>query len=176
MSIFSRFSTMRPVSMKRPGPTKQSATKKQLERENRHQAGYSLLEILVVLAIVAVLATLVAPRLLNQVDRSQVVAAKAQARSLKTSLDALRLDMGRYPTSEEGLSLLLAPPADASAQANWFGPYIDGDALPRDPWGNPYIYSPPKTDEAGVRRSPRIVSYGADNVEGGEGLDEDIEV
>ena len=144
-------------------------------RDNR-QAGYSLLEILVVLAIMAVLATLVAPRLFNQVDRSKITTAKAQARSLKTSLDALRLDIGRYPTAEEGLSLLVAPPSDASARASWFGPYVDGEALPVDPWGNAYVYIPPQTDESGLARGPRIVSLGADNAQGGTGLDEDIEV
>lgn len=143
----------------------------------RHaQRGYSLLEILVVLAIMAVLATLVAPRLFNQVDRSKITAAQAQARSLKTSLDAMRLDMGRYPTAEEGLSLLVAPPADAAARASWYGPYVDGDTLPTDPWGNAYRYFPPQTDETGLTRGPRIVTFGADNAEGGEGLDKDIEI
>ncbi|MEM8770374.1 MAG: type II secretion system major pseudopilin GspG [Pseudomonadota bacterium] len=141
----------------------------------RRQAGYSLLEILVVLAIMAVLATLVAPRLFNQVDRSKVTTAKAQARSLKTSLDAMRLDMGRYPTSAEGLSLLTAPPDDTAVRASWFGPYVDGD-LPVDPWGNPYRYFPPQTDENGLSTGPRIVSYGADNAEGGDGLNQDIEL
>lgn len=146
------------------------------QRQKRHwQAGYSLLEILVVLAIMAVLATLVAPRLFNQVDRSKVTTAKAQARSLKTSLDAMRLDMGRYPTAEEGLSLLIAPPAETAARALWYGPYVDGE-LPRDPWGNAYHYFPPQADETGLTQGPRIVSYGADNAEGGEGLDQDIEI
>ncbi len=148
---------------------------RRLTQKRRRQAGYSLLEILVVLAIMAVLATLVAPRLFNQVDRSKITTAKAQARSLKTSLDAMRLDMGRYPTAEEGLTLLIAPPNDASARALWFGPYVDGE-LPRDPWGNAYRYFPPQTDSAGLRQGPRIVTYGADNAEGGEGLDQDIAI
>lgn len=145
------------------------------ERGRDAQRGYSLLEILVVLAIMAVLATLVAPRLFSQVDRSKITTAKAQARSLKISLDAMRLDMGRYPTAQEGLSLLVAPPADAGARASWFGPYVDGD-LPADPWGNPYRYFPPQADENGLTRSPRIVTFGADNAEGGAGLDQDIEI
>ncbi len=143
--------------------------------DRRDQRGYSLLEILVVLAIMAVLATLVAPRLFNQVDRSKITTAKAQARSLKISLDAMRLDMGRYPTAEEGLLLLVAPPNDAATRASWFGPYVDGE-LPSDPWGNAYRYFPPQTDESGLTRGPRIVTYGADNAEGGEGLDQDIEI
>jgi general secretion pathway protein G len=143
--------------------------------KRRSQGGYSLLEILVVLAIMAVLATLVAPRLFNQVDRSKITAAQAQARSLKTSLDAMRLDMGRYPTAEEGLTLLVSPPNDPGARASWFGPYVDGE-LPTDPWGNAYRYFPPQTDETGLTRGPRIVTYGADNAEGGDGLDKDIEI
>jgi len=150
-----------------------SAVRKRRARKN--QRGYSLLEILVVLAIMAVLATLVAPRLFNQVDKSKVTAAQAQARSLKTSLDAMRLDMGRYPTAEEGLSLLVAPPQEAAARASWYGPYVDGD-LPVDPWGNAFRYFPPFTDDSGLTRGPRIVTYGADNAEGGEGLDRDIEI
>lgn len=142
-------------------------------RRTARQRGFSLLEILVVLAIMGVLATLVAPRLFNQVDRSKITAATAQARSLKTSLDAMRLDIGRYPTADEGLSLLVTPPNDPAARATWFGPYIEGD-LPADPWGNPYRYQPPSTDEAGFSLSPKIISLGADNAEGGAGANQDI--
>ncbi len=137
------------------------------------ERGFSMIELLVALAIMAVLASLVAPRLMNNVDRSKVQAAKAQARSLKTSLDALRLDMGRYPTAEEGLNLLVTPPQDAGLRANWFGPYMDGD-LPNDPWGNAYVYQPPTVGVNGVMGSPRIISYGADAETGGEGMNQDI--
>lgn len=139
------------------------------------QRGFSMIELLVALAIMAVLASLVAPRLLNQVDRSKVQAAKAQARSLKTSLDALRLDLGRYPTTEEGLALLTTPPADAALRSSWFGPYMDGD-VPADPWGNPYIYQPPVTDQNGLTGAPKIISYGADAQIGGAGMNQDIGV
>ncbi len=141
----------------------------------RLQSGYSLLEILVVLAIIGVLATLVGPRLFNQVDRSKVTAAKAQARSLKTSLSALRLDLGRYPTREEGLSILVTPPSDPGSGSLWGGPYIDGE-LPNDPWGNPYLYVEPSQDAAGFDLQPKIISYGADNEPGGAGLNQDIGV
>ena len=139
------------------------------------QRGYSLLEILVVLAIIGILATLVGPRLFTQVDRSKVTTAKAQARPLKISLDAMRFDLGRYPTSEEGLAILVEPPGDAGTQALWAGPYIDGQ-LPVDPWGNPYRYFEPAKDAAGFDLTPKIVSYGADNEPGGDGLNQDIEV
>lgn len=146
------------------------------KKQKRNAArGFSLLEMLAVLAIMGILATLVAPRLFNQVDRSKITAAQAQARSLKTSIDALRLDIGRYPTAEEGLNLLVAPPADPTARSSWLGPYIEG-ALPNDPWGNPYRYEPPGTDDAGFALKPKIYSYGADNEAGGAGMDADIEV
>jgi len=140
----------------------------------KNQKGFSLTELLVVMAIMALLASLVAPRLFNQLDKSKVSAARAQIRSLKTSLDALRLDIGRYPTREEGLSLLVKPPVSAGGNNNgqslWIGPYIDQD-IPFDPWGNAYIYVDPASSETGV---PRIISYGQDGKAGGTGLDSDV--
>ncbi|MEO0611723.1 MAG: type II secretion system major pseudopilin GspG [Pseudomonadota bacterium] len=138
------------------------------------ERGYSLLEILVVLAIIGVLATLVGPRLFNQVDRSKITAAKAQARFLKTSLEAMYLDIGRYPNDQEGLSLLVTPPTDPGLRAQWAGPYIDGD-LPVDPWGNDYRYEKPGQDAAGFNLRVKVVSLGADNEVGGTGLNQDIE-
>jgi len=129
--------------------------------------GYSLMEILVAVAIIAVLATLVAPRLFGQLDRSRVTAAETQIDSLETALDTMRLDLGRYPTEEEGLGLLLAPTADV--EALWAGPYLD-EALPPDPWGNPYRYQP----AASPAERGRVYSLGADNAEGGDGLAADI--
>ena len=117
------------------------------------------------------LVTLVAPRLLGQVDRSKVTAARAQIGALKTGLDTLRLDLGRYPTESEGLTLLVNRPADGAQGTMWFGPYIDG-ALPLDPWGNPYQYAPAAPDQPGS--SPVILSYGADGAPGGDGLNADI--
>lgn len=133
----------------------------------RHRAGYSLMEILVAVAIIAVLATLVAPRLFGQLDRSRVTVAETQIRMIETALDTMRLDIGRYPTEQEGLALL-SQPTDAVASM-WIGPYLEG-GVPADPWGNPYRYAPP-ADRAG---SARVYSFGADNAEGGTGLDADI--
>ena len=153
----------------------QTSTRRVASQARRKQDGFSLLEMLVVLAIMGLLATLVAPRLFSQIDRSKITAAKAQARSIRTSLDAMRLDIGRYPTAEEGLALLTAPPADPSLRTSWLGPYLEGQ-LPNDPWGNPYRYSPPGTDAAGFALKPRIYSFGADNQEGGNGMNADIEI
>lgn len=156
-----------------PDPASSEEKSHESKDAQKAQRGYSLLEILVVLAIIGVLATLVGPRLFNQVDRSKLTTAKAQARSLKTSIDAMYFDIGRYPTNEEGLSLLVVPPSDPALSTNWFGPYIDGD-LPKDPWGNDYRYKAPAKDQGGFDLRPQIFTYGADNEEGGSGLNQDI--
>ena len=138
-----------------------------------NQAGFSLLEILVVLAIMGLIAAFVAPRLFNQVDKSKQTVAEAQARALTTALDTMRLDMGRYPTAEEGLRLLSEPPTGAGVSANWFGPYMD-DGVPMDPWGQPYLYAPPERDAAGYERTPFVYTLGADQQLGGSGLNADL--
>jgi len=135
------------------------------------EAGYSLLEILIVLAIMGLLATLVAPRLFTQLDKSKVTAAKAQAKSLRLALDAFRLDTGRYPTTSEGLNVLISAPSGDSE--NWFGPYLDGE-MPKDPWGNDFVYQIPERDSANRELSPKVLSLGADNEPGGTGNDADI--
>lgn len=164
-----------PDGQKRKKETYKNMFTRKRQSPTAWQAGYSLLEILVVLAIIGVLATLVGPRLFNQVDRSKVTAAKAQARFLKTSMQAMRLDMGRYPTEQEGLTILTTPPNDPGQRSLWAGPYIDGE-IPSDPWGNPYRYVPAQKDAQGFDLQPKVVSYGADNEPGGTGLDQDIEV
>jgi len=133
-------------------------------------SGYSLLEILVVLAIIGTLMALVAPRLLGNVDKSKVIAAKAQAKSLRLALDSFRLDMGRYPNDSEGLSVLVTAPSDGDV--NWFGPYLEGDEVPADPWGNPFVYQAPEVSDR--TRSPKVLSLGGDNKIGGSGLNADI--
>jgi len=134
------------------------------------QAGFTLLEVLIVLAIIALVAAVVGPRLLAQFDKSKVTAASIQARSLSSALETLRLDLGRYPTQDEGLALLSAPPqSGAEAGGAWQGPYLE-TALPNDPWGHPYVYEP----SADPTARPRIVSLGADGKPGGTGISADI--
>lgn len=139
------------------------------------RAGFSLLEILVVLAIIAMLAAVVGPRLFAQLDRSKTTTARLQIRSLEAALETMRLDIGRLPTEAEGLPLLMQ--ADPQQIAGWSGPYLD-KALPSDPWNRPYIYQPPSSAADGTPGAPearaRVISYGADGQEGGQGVNADI--
>ena len=136
--------------------------------KNRH-SGFTLIEMLVVLVIIGLLAGLVGPKLFTKVDTSKVQTAQTQVKMLKGSLETLRLDVGRFPTQAEGLSMLNAPPADEKLRARWRGPYLD-EALPLDPWGNPYQYSVP-----GANSQPfALYSLGADGKRGGESNDADV--
>jgi general secretion pathway protein G len=121
------------------------------------QAGFTLIEMLVVLAIIGLLVGLVAPRVFNQLAEAKVRTAHIQIESLKNSLDLFSFDAGRYPTTSEGLAALTARPSDV---ANWHGPYIQ--AVPRDPWNNPYAYRSPGDDG----RQYEIVSFGPGGKDG----------
>nr|WP_183212327.1 type II secretion system major pseudopilin GspG [Brevundimonas variabilis] len=139
------------------------------------RSGFSLLEILVVLAIIALIAAVVGPRLFAQLDRSKTTTARLQIRSLEAALETMRLDIGRLPTEQEGLDVLIQ--ADPSQVAGWAGPYLD-KALPSDPWARPYVYVPPPADATGAPGAPdsraRVISYGADGAVGGEGVNADV--
>ena len=131
-------------------------------------AGFTLLEMLVVLVIIGLVAGLVGPQLLGRVDTSKVTAAETQVRMLKTALDTVRLDLGRYPTKEEGLSFLVTAPASGSAKDLWQGPYLSENDVPLDPWGNSYQYEPKSSREI------FLFSFGADGKAGGSGIDADV--
>ena len=130
------------------------------------QAGFTLVELLVVLTIISLILGLVGPRVLNYLGESRVKAAKLQIESLGSALDLFYLDAGRYPTTSEGLDALVQRPSAVQA---WNGPYVKGGRIPVDPWGNPYQYRSP------VERAPyEIVSYGSDGREGGTGTAGDV--
>lgn len=131
--------------------------------------GFTLLEMIVVLVIIGLIMGLVGPRLFSQADKAKVQTAETQVKMLKGSLETMRLDIGRYPSQEEGLKLLSQQPADSKLSQRWKGPYLE-DGLPDDPWGNPYQYS---LQPSGTHAFA-LYSYGADAKSGGSDFDADV--
>lgn len=131
--------------------------------------GFTLLEMIVVLVIIGLIMGLVGPRLFGQADKAKVQTANTQIKMLGGALQTMRLDIGRFPTSAEGLALLMRGPADPAAARGWAGPYLS-DEVPLDPWGTPYQYAP----EPSGTKPYTLYSLGADGKPGGEGLDADI--
>ncbi len=127
--------------------------------------GFTLLELLVVMVIIGLLAGYVGPKFFGQIGKSEVKAAKAQIDALQKSLDQYRLDVGRYPSTEQGLAVLVTKPAD---EPKWQGPYLS-KAVPKDPWGNDYQYRAP-----GEHGEYDLLSLGKDGRPGGEGEDADL--
>ena len=132
----------------------------------RRQAGFTLIELLVVIIIIGLLAALVGPKLFGRVGKGKQAAAQAQIELFGAALDNFRLDIGRYPTSEEGLRSLLINPG---AISNWDGPYLKKQEIPLDPWGHSYVYKAP-----GEHGDYDMISFGGDCVAGGDGGNQDI--
>lgn len=132
----------------------------------RSQAGVTLIEMLVVVAIIGLFVALVGPGLWRKVDTARFTAAKTQISNFQTALGAYKLDVGTFPTTEQGLQALRVKPADIN---QWNGPYMPRD-IPKDPWGRDYAYKYP--GEHGDE--PEIISYGQDGQPGGEGLNADV--
>jgi general secretion pathway protein G len=132
------------------------------------QAGFTLIEVMVVVAILAILAALIVPKVMSRPDEARIVAAKQDISTITQALKLYRLDNLRYPTSEQGLASLVTRPTLAPVPANWkAGGYLE--RLPKDPWGNPYQYLNP-----GLHGEIDVFSFGADGIAGGEGIDADI--
>ena len=135
--------------------------------KKRH-AGFTLIEIMVVVVILGILATLVVPKIMGRPDEARAVAARQDIASVMQALNLYRLDNSRYPTTEQGLAALITKPATEPVPSNWkTGGYLD--KLPKDPWGRPYQFLNP-----GVKGEIDVFSYGADGKPGGAGADADI--
>jgi general secretion pathway protein G len=131
----------------------------------KSEAGFTLLELLVVMVIIGLLAGYVGPRYFAQIGKSEIKTTRAQIDAFEKALDQYRLDTGHYPTSEQGLGALMASP---SGEAKWGGPYLK-KAVPMDPWGKPYVYRRP-----GQKGEFDLLSYGKDGQPGGSGDGADI--
>tara|TARA_Y100000588_G_scaffold42378_1_gene40463 strand:- start:163 stop:585 length:423 start_codon:yes stop_codon:yes gene_type:complete len=130
-------------------------------------AGFTLIELLVVLVILGLLLGLVGPRVLDYLGTAKSDTAALQIKQLSATLDLMRIDIGRYPTQEEGLQALMTQPKGVK---EWSGPYLKSVGVPNDPWDQPYIYRFP-----GLHGQPfDLLSLGADGREGGDGENQDV--
>jgi general secretion pathway protein G len=136
-----------------------------LKKHRARHAGFTLLELLVVVAIIGLLVGYVAPRYFGQVGKSEIATAKAQIDALDKAIEQYRLDTGRYPSVEAGLAALVNRPQN---EPKWNGPYLK-KAVPLDPWGKPYVYKQP-----GERGDFDLASFGRDGQAGGQGDNADI--
>ncbi len=132
----------------------------------KHMSGMTLIEILVVLVLIGIVLGIVGGNFIGRGEKAKADAAKIEIGQIGQSLDLFKLEVGRYPSSQEGLQALVSAPAGV---ANWNGPYWKKSTLPKDPWGNEYKYSSP-----GQSGAYDILSFGADGKEGGEGANKDI--
>jgi general secretion pathway protein G len=131
-----------------------------------NSAGFTLIEILIALVLLGLLATIAYPQVIKFLEKKTDIAV-VQIEGLKSALDFFRLDIGRYPTAEEGLKALVAAPQN---QPRWNGPYLKSRQVPNDPWGRPYVYRVPGRGGQGYD----LATLGADGTEGGDGENRDI--
>jgi general secretion pathway protein G len=143
-----------------------SIMNKILKQRAKKVSGFTLIELLIVMVIIGLLAAFIAPKLIGRVGESKQTAAKAQIELLSTAIDVYRLDTGKYPTQDSGLSALTAKPDSVN---NWKGPYLKKEKVPKDPWSVDYVYRHP-----GEHGDYDIISYGADESEGGTGENKDL--
>jgi general secretion pathway protein G len=135
-------------------------------RHRARQSGMTLIEILVVLVLIGIVLGIVGGNFIGKGEKAKADAARIEIGQISQTLDLYKLEIGRYPSSQEGLQALISAPAGT---ANWNGPYWKKNTLPKDPWGNEYKYVAP-----GTKGPYDIISLGADGKEGGEGVDKDI--
>jgi general secretion pathway protein G len=134
------------------------------------EKGFSFLELMVVVVILGILATYIAPRFMGRTDDAKAVKAKVDILAIETALKLYKLDNGDYPTTEQGLAALVEKPSTEPVPLNWKEKgYLEKAKMPVDPWGKEYLYLSP-----GVHDDYDLISYGADGVQGGEGKNKDV--
>jgi general secretion pathway protein G len=138
--------------------------------KRRKNQGFTLIELMIVVAIIAVLAAIIAPRFMGSEEEAKKTAARQQIANFETALKLFKIDNGFYPSTEQGLEALISKPTTGREPTKYReGGYLEKKMIPRDPWGNPYLYVSP-----GLHGDYDIISYGADGTEGGEGKNADI--
>lgn len=140
--------------------------RKRLTLELLKRNGFTLLELLIVMIIIGLLAALIGPKMIGRVGESRQTVAKQQIEGFSSAMEMYKLDTTKYPTQEQGLEALVTEPQGI---ANWKGPYLKKKFIPKDPWGNNYVYTYP-----GEHGDYDIVSYGADGNSGGDGEAKDV--
>ncbi|HEB70446.1 MAG TPA: type II secretion system protein GspG [Desulfobulbus sp.] len=134
------------------------------------QQGFTLIELMVVMVILGILATMIVPRIMDRPEEARRTKAAIDIQSLEQALKLYKLDNGQYPTTEQGLQALVEPPSTGRLARKWRkGGYLDKGKVPKDPWGNDFIYISP-----GIHSDFDLMSYGPDGEAGGEGADADI--
>jgi general secretion pathway protein G len=142
-----------------------------IQSGRKEQEGFTLIELMIVIVIIGILATLLIPRIMERPEEARRMKAKADIKTIESALKLYKIDTGNYPATEQGLEALIRKPDTAPVPKKWReGGYLEGDAVPKDPWGNPYYY----TSSGGSGRDYEIVSYGNDGQPGGTGRDADI--
>lgn len=132
--------------------------------------GFTLIELMVVIVILGILVSFIAPRLMGRPDEAKQVKARVQMESLETAIKLYKLDNGIYPTTEQGLQALVEQPQTGTVPKKWRkGGYLEKGKVPKDPWGNEFVYLSP-----GAHGDYDIIAYGADGVPGGEEFNKDI--
>ena len=140
------------------------------KNKHRKQAGFTLIELMVVVVIIAILAGLIIPRFMGETDKAKQAKAKMQIESLESALKMYKLDNGSYPTTEQGLKALVETPTVGNLPKNWRqGGYLEKGKVPKDPWDHEYVYVSP-----GSHGDFDLSSLGADGEPGGEAFDKDI--
>ena len=151
-------------------------------RQNRKKAqnGFTLIELMIVIVIIGILATLLIPRIMERPEEARRIKAKVDIKTIESALKLYKIDTGNYPTTEQGLEALMRKPDTPPVPKKWRdGGYLEGDAVPKDPWGNPYYYTASSSSGTGSLsgtsgRDYEITSYGHDGQPGGTGRDADI--
>jgi general secretion pathway protein G len=144
--------------------------KRTLSHIVNNRRGFTLIELMVVIVILGILAGLIVPRIMSRPEQAKIVKARLQLESIGTALKLYKLDNGTYPTTEQGLQALVEQPTSGNVPKNWRkGGYLEKGKVPKDPWGNDFVYLSP-----GIHDDFDIISYGADGVSGGEDTNADI--